>query len=432
VFNFFLLRIFRKGGINVFFQKINSSIPEDIEYICKLVFEAFKLPVYFLDSTNELFFSFTYGHSVNPLNTDKKKLFIELFQNTENYSHPIIKSTMYLENYFAVNLNVDNFFLGKFIVGPSTYSYINADAVNTLIAAHKLSLSYKRELINYYNLLPVMDYTRLVSSSQLVNLVIYSQKLDLATVMEKNSSLENIAARLNCNFESSVSENRQNTFFHHSLSMERTIAKCIKEGDTENLLKAQLAPRDGESGILSKDNPLRSEKNLSICIVTLGTRAAIEGGLDVELAFTLSDSAIQAIEEITDIKDLSDLNNKILLDFANRVKKVKMLNFSKVIILAQNYIQKHLYENISVSNLAAILDINPNYLSELFKKEVGIYLSEYVQQERIEEAKRLLVSTKSSLLDISTRLNFHDQSHFTKLFKKFTGTTPKKYRDTNN
>lgn len=415
----------------MFFQKINSSIPEDIEYICKLVFEAFKLPVYFLDSTDELFFSFTYGHTVNPLITDSRKLFVDLFRNTETYSYPIIKSTNYLENYFAVNLSIDNFFLGKFIVGPSTYSYINAEAVDTLIAANKLPLSYKRELIHYFNLLPVMDYTRLISSSQLVNLVIYSQKLDLATVMEKNSSLENIDTRLTHKFESSVSENRQNTFFHHSLTAERNIAKCIKEGDVDNLLKAQLAPRDGETGVLAKDNPLRSEKNLSICLVTLATRSAIEGGLDVELAFTLSDSAIQAIEEASDIKDLSDLNNKILLDFANRVRKIKMLNYSRPVILAQNYVQKHLYESISVSSLSKALNFNPNYLSELFKEEAGISLSEYIQQERIEEAKRLLVSSNITLLDMSTRLNFHDQSHFTKVFKRFTGTTPKKYRDNN-
>lgn len=414
------------------FQKISSSIPEDIEYICRLLFESFKMPVYFLDSTNELFFSFTYGHLSNPLSPDMSKVFIDLFRGTDSYKHPVIKSTKLLENYFAVNLCVEESFLGKFIVGPSVYSQINSAAVDALIFTNNILLSYKRELINYYKALSVMDYSRLVSSSQLLNLVIYNQRIDLNTVIEKNSSLQNVHLKLKNSYEHNISENRQNTFFHHSLSSEKLALQCIKAGDTMGLIKALQVPMDGEQGVLSKNNALRNQKNLSICFITLATRAAIDGGLDLELSLTLSDSAIQAIEELDDIRDLTDLTMKIVCDFSNRVNKVKMLKYSSTTLQCQSYVQKHLYENISISNIAEILQLTPNYLSELFKKEVGIPISEYIQRKRVEEAKRLLVSTRHSILDISTRLNFHDQSHFTKVFKKFTGTSPKRYRDTNN
>lgn len=76
--------------------------------------------------------------------------------------------------------------------------------------------------------------------------------------------------------------------------------------------------------------------------------------------------------------------------------------------------------------------MNANYLSELFKKEVGISTSEYIQSEKIEEAKKLLAFTNYFLLNISLWLNFHDQSHFTRVFKKITGLTPKQYRDKNS
>ncbi len=61
--------------------------------------------------------------------------------------------------------------------------------------------------------------------------------------------------------------------------------------------------------------------------------------------------------------------------------------------------------------------MNSDYLSILFKKEVGISLSEYIQRERIEEAKKLLTFTTYSLSDICASLNFTDQSYFTKIFK---------------
>jgi len=64
----------------------------------------------------------------------------------------------------------------------------------------------------------------------------------------------------------------------------------------------------------------------------------------------------------------------------------------------------------------------------LFKKEVGMSITEYILNQKVEEAKRLLTQTDYQISDIYTWLNFHDQSHFTKVFKKYTGTTPKKFK----
>ncbi|MFC4402498.1 helix-turn-helix domain-containing protein [Gracilibacillus xinjiangensis] len=89
---------------------------------------------------------------------------------------------------------------------------------------------------------------------------------------------------------------------------------------------------------------------------------------------------------------------------------------------------KHLYEEITVSKLAKETILHPNYLSKLFKKEVGSSISEYIQKQKVEEAKKLLAHSDYSLSDIYTWLNFHDQSHFTRVFKKYVGVTPRKYR----
>ncbi|WP_256146664.1 helix-turn-helix domain-containing protein [Bacillus thuringiensis] len=69
------------------------------------------------------------------------------------------------------------------------------------------------------------------------------------------------------------------------------------------------------------------------------------------------------------------------------------------------------------------------YLSTLFKNEVGMTLSEYIHREKVAEAKKLLTLTNYSLLEISTFLNFNNQSYFTKIFKKYTEVTPKQYRN---
>ena len=73
--------------------------------------------------------------------------------------------------------------------------------------------------------------------------------------------------------------------------------------------------------------------------------------------------------------------------------------------------------------------LSPNYLSSLFKKEVGIPISDYIQRHRVDEAKKLLVLTNYSISDISTWLNLNDQSYFIKIFKKYTGLTPRGFRN---
>lgn len=94
-----------------------------------------------------------------------------------------------------------------------------------------------------------------------------------------------------------------------------------------------------------------------------------------------------------------------------------------------NHISKNVYDGISLNELANHLDITPTYLSKLFKKEVGIPLSEYIQRERVEEAKKLLTLTTYPLSDICAWLNFNDQSYFTRVFKKSTYMTPRQYRE---
>lgn len=412
-------------------KKISQAVYQEIEYICRLFAQTMKLPIYFLDEQQNIIFSFAYGHGDSPLHPDNQNLFSQLFQDTDSFHYPSIKSTPYYENYFAIRAEQNNQFWGTFVAGPSVYAAVTAEAIDVLIEKQKLPFIYKRQLIHYYSNVTIFDYSKLVSASLLLYYLFYHVKLDGNELIEKNSTPNQLPVKISRDFDESMSRNRQNVFFHHSPIGERNLFNCITAGDKEKLLICYQSPLDGEAGILSKNNPIRARKNLAICSVTLATRAAIEGGLDFELAYTLSDLYIQEIEETNEIKDISELDFRMLCDFTERVKKVKEHKYSKAVTRCQSFILKHLYEEITASELAQKVKLHPNYLSELFKKETGVTISEYIQKERVEEAKKLLSSSFYSLMDIANWLHFHDQSHFTRTFKKFTGTTPKKYRDDN-
>ena len=84
---------------------------------------------------------------------------------------------------------------------------------------------------------------------------------------------------------------------------------------------------------------------------------------------------------------------------------------------------------ITVDELANAINISPTYLSRIFKQEVGVSVSEYIRQRKLDAAKNLLCYSNYDYADIAAILSFASQSHFIQQFKAITGMTPKQYRD---
>lgn len=95
------------------------------------------------------------------------------------------------------------------------------------------------------------------------------------------------------------------------------------------------------------------------------------------------------------------------------------------------YVNENYRSEISLTGAAQVLNMNSNYISQLFKKETGITFVHYITQKRLEDAKELLTTTKKPLTDIALEVGFNDTFHFIKTFKKVIGMTPGQYR-TNN
>ena len=119
----------------------------------------------------------------------------------------------------------------------------------------------------------------------------------------------------------------------------------------------------------------------------------------------------------------------MVLDYAERVAKIRLgQNPSVLVMKVSNYIQQHLSEPIKTEDIAKALYMGRSRLSTNFKKETGMNISDYITQVKIDEAKRLLRYSSKSFLSISIYLGFSSQSHFTKVFKEKTETTPSEYR----
>lgn len=401
---------------------------DDIEYICNKTFGMLKIPIFFFNSSGIILFKFSYKDSNNPLYSNTEQLLNDFLSINDENTPINIKSTMYHENYFIIKVITSDNISGTLLVGPTISSEIDEKSINSIIKKFDILIKYKGSLINYYNNIVIMDFNSFIDAGLLLYHSIYHDKLDFTNVVNIDEMLIDVGLKDSKAFYISNSKKRRNSRLHHSQEFERKLLKHITDGNLEEVIKfLKYTTFDGELGINSK-NPLRNLKNIFISYTSIVSRAAIEKGLAWEVSLTLTDFYFEAVEELNTIKDINELFLKMILDYTEHVNKVKMYNYSSAILKCQKYIFEHLYEKISLSILADYSSMNPCYLSHLFKKEVGVSISDYMQKERIEESKKLILSGKKSLVDIYVPLGFIDQSHFSKTFKKFVGITPKEYK----
>lgn len=225
--------------------------------------------------------------------------------------------------------------------------------------------------------------------------------------------------------------NRENNFIHAPFSPEFAFYTAVKSGDIKKVTKLceNEFPEKKGFGNLSA-SPLRNAIYHFIITVALVARYCIEGGMEHEAAYNLSDFYIQKADKCTTTEQISQLHNLMVIDYTKRMNVIRKEKIcSKPIVECMDYIYENLHLRITVDMLAEYVNLNPSYLSRLFKKETGISISTYIQNRKIETAQNMLKYSNYSTSQIASILAFPTQSYLIKIFKKQVGMTPKKYRE---
>lgn len=128
------------------------------------------------------------------------------------------------------------------------------------------------------------------------------------------------------------------------------------------------------------------------------------------------------------VREINRLSFEMVVDFSER-SIPSLQDTSYQVYRCMSYIREHLTESITPAMVVKAVNANFRYLSDQFKKETGISISKYIQRERVNAAKTLLIYTSRDLIDISNSLDFSSQSYFTSVFKRFSGYTPDAYRE---
>jgi len=176
-------------------------------------------------------------------------------------------------------------------------------------------------------------------------------------------------------------------------------------------------------------DPVRNAKNYAIIMNTLLRKATEEGGVHPIHIDKISSSFAKKIELQTSEKGVSLLFKEMARKYALTVKNHSLKGYSRMVRRVMIQVDTDLASDLSLSSQANLLDVNPNYLSTVFKKETGHTLTEYVTRKRIEHAVFLLNSTNMQIQTIAQYCGIPDICYFTKTFKKIIGKTPTEYRN---
>lgn len=233
-------------------------------------------------------------------------------------------------------------------------------------------------------------------------------------------------------FENYELERDDNEDRHRAASEEKAFYEAVSDGNIEAVKKNCEARRFAESegvGQLSRD-PVTNLKYHFVISCAMITRVCIEAGIIEEQGYRMSDYYIQQLDDLHTTSAVEKLHDTMVIDFTTKMRmKSSHFKASKPVQSALNYIYIHRNDPISVEGVADAIGVSQSYLSRIFKKEVGVSVSEYVRQKKIETAANLLRYSPYSMVDIANRLSFSSQSHFIQTFRKIVGTTPLKYRE---
>ena len=181
---------------------------------------------------------------------------------------------------------------------------------------------------------------------------------------------------------------------------------------------------------MRSSSPLRSAKNYSIIMNTLLRKAAENGGVHPVYLDRISSDFARKIEETSVLSTFPTLMNEMFRSYCRLVRKHSIRRYSPAVQKAILLIDSDLSAPLTLSTLAAAQGLSEGYLATIFKRETEKTVSEYVREKRMKHAAHLLTTTRLQIQTVALHCGIMDVQYFSKLFKKYTGKTPKEYRET--
>lgn len=308
------------------------------------------------------------------------------------------------------------------VLGPAFTGKDSSKSTKKKLDSYNISMKLQRQMEKQIDNVQIIPTTTLLQLAVMLHYSITSKQISVLDVAYSTNG--DIGK-----FEEPeiISEEHQGIW-----TFERQFLNMVREGnpDYKKILEKSITLSSGVKAELG--DTLRQHKNNTHVLLTLCSRAAMEGGLLPSVAYSLNDYYAKVIEECRNLAETSATAHSIVEDFVQRVRKSKEnLDISGPIMEICEYIITHVKDKLTLTELAERVGYSEYYLSHKFKEETGENIKDYIRRKKINEAKLLLAGTKMSVLEISLELSFGNRSYFYSCFQKETGLSPTQYRSQN-
>ncbi len=396
----------------------------DLNYICTTIGNLAGMPIRIFQNSAQIFY-----RSVVYLPKDPITAFRDEILAVD--SHVSYFVTPYF-HYYGI-LNSGEY---KIIIGPTFQVKQSDQTLRELAFLCDVTKDETKEFLDGMHSILPMPLDSILQILCVVNYIVNNEKLTINDIVIHEKEQEKLtmtaeSERAIFQFDRDINT-AELPELHNTLALEQTILNFIRQGDTLRLREWIKDIPAVHGGTLAFDQ-IRQLKNTFIITAALASRAAIRGGMDIDDAFTLSDAYIQKCELMNTIEQITNLQYHMIFEYTQRVEKLRLVKVpSKFIADITNYVHHHLSEPISTEEMAKALFMNRSWMAVKFKQETNMTLTDFILKEKTEEAKRLLRYTDKPITSISAYLGFSSQSHFSRTFKKYTGSLPNEYRKRHN
>lgn len=309
-----------------------------------------------------------------------------------------------------------------YVIGPvwSTDASLRTNLISMEQASRErgISLDWLQEMDRAQRELPVVMPTLMYQYALMLHCTLTGERLNLSDIIYQQSH------------GSTEPDEKPERDRYRTWWAEQAMLKMVKDGDLGFAKAFNQASTLSKGVPLEDGNALRQAKTSVIVFTSLCTRAAIEGGLSPEEAYSLGDSYIQSIENCSTVSEAAAFSYGMYSDFVNRVHNKRVdKSVSKHIRSVCDYVELHADEPFTNQDLARRAGYSEQYLRRKFTEEMGISLPAYIHKVRLERAKNMLLNSDRSIEEIADCLQFCSRGHFSEVFLKSVGMTPAKYRE---
>lgn len=317
------------------------------------------------------------------------------------------------------------------VIGPTRSMPINENVVKEIIRKNDYPMESFDNLYNYLSSIHILQHGRFINHV----VSVYEALNDEVPEIDLKQSIA-LTVKPELNAQNRVLKHIEDVTYEfsdklHSYDSEQRILFYIANGMTEQI-KIFWREAGIDENVPDTPEVLRIVKNNCIVSIALITRAALSSELNPEDVLTLREVYIEQTENCTSVPQVLHLRYNLMMEFAQRIRALQCRQTGNPTIdRVVSYIQKNVADKITLEDLAILVKTHKVYLSKKFKEEMGIGIADYINKQKVNEAKRFLKFTDKPLIEISNYFSFSSQSYFQKVFKEVTGMTPNEYRNSN-